>query len=423
MTIDGACAPRLLPPSGRVVPPGTASAGNGWGYMAGNQLPSINYIVQLMLENRSFDHMLGFLYDGKAMSRRPGQPFEGLTGSESNPDDTGNTVQRSSRSTARRPHPYFMPGADPGEGYHEHQYQLFGSGKPPSPPIRDQHGFRHRLRRRHRLRPSAPDAASRTAPPPRPSWEMFTPAALPVLSGPRHGLRRLRPLVPPCPPRRCPTGPSPAPRPARDTWTTTRKSFTAPSIFGLMSQHNLSWAIYGYDQRAADPEELPRHPERRTTAISGMFADFQAARRGRDAAGLLIPRAELGSRRATASTPTTTSPLGEKLIQDVYNAVRNGPGWNQHAAGHHLRRARRLYDHVPPPSGRRPARTPVRRVRVRLHPLRGASPGGAGLAADPGRHGVPGTRRVGTAGPHLGPENHPDPLGPARADRQGRRRA
>ena len=30
--------------------------------MTGNQLPSINHIVQLMLENRSFDHTLGFLY-------------------------------------------------------------------------------------------------------------------------------------------------------------------------------------------------------------------------------------------------------------------------------------------------------------------------------------------------------------------------
>ena len=29
---------------------------------AGNGLPSIEHIVVLMLENRSFDHMLGFLY-------------------------------------------------------------------------------------------------------------------------------------------------------------------------------------------------------------------------------------------------------------------------------------------------------------------------------------------------------------------------
>jgi phospholipase C len=32
------------------------------GFIMANQLPAIKYIVQLMLENRSFDQMLGFLY-------------------------------------------------------------------------------------------------------------------------------------------------------------------------------------------------------------------------------------------------------------------------------------------------------------------------------------------------------------------------
>ena len=48
--------------------------------MAGNQLPSINYIVQLMLENRSFDHMLGFLYAGTGNVSPTGQAFGGLNG-------------------------------------------------------------------------------------------------------------------------------------------------------------------------------------------------------------------------------------------------------------------------------------------------------------------------------------------------------
>jgi phospholipase C len=54
-----------------------------------NQLGSIKHIVQLMLENRSFDQMLGFLYESSGNKSRTGQPFEGLVGTESNPDDTG----------------------------------------------------------------------------------------------------------------------------------------------------------------------------------------------------------------------------------------------------------------------------------------------------------------------------------------------
>src|SRR5579863_442925 len=99
--------------------------------MAGNQLPSINHIVQLMLENRSFDHMLGFLYAGSGNVSPAGQPFEGLTGTESNPDASGQpvTVFKIEPST---PNAYVMPGADPGEGYMATNDQLFGSTSAPS---------------------------------------------------------------------------------------------------------------------------------------------------------------------------------------------------------------------------------------------------------------------------------------------------
>ncbi len=45
-----------------------------------------------MLENRSFDHMLGFLYASNGNVSPTGQPFEGLTGPESNPDENGVAV-------------------------------------------------------------------------------------------------------------------------------------------------------------------------------------------------------------------------------------------------------------------------------------------------------------------------------------------
>jgi Phosphoesterase family len=82
----------------------------------GSGLGSVDHVVVLMLENRSFDHMLGFLYDGQGNVSPAGQPFDGLTGTESNPDATGAavTVSRIEPATADA---YFMPGADPGEGY------------------------------------------------------------------------------------------------------------------------------------------------------------------------------------------------------------------------------------------------------------------------------------------------------------------
>jgi phospholipase C len=48
------------------------------------QLQNINHIVVLMLENRSFDSLLGTLYKNAT--------FEGLSGTEQNPDTKGAPV-------------------------------------------------------------------------------------------------------------------------------------------------------------------------------------------------------------------------------------------------------------------------------------------------------------------------------------------
>ena len=149
--------------------------------MAGNQLPSVQHIVQLMLENRSFDHMLGFLYSGSANVSPTGQAFEGLTGNESNTDASGNTVQvyQIDPATAGA---YFMPGADPGEGYANTNEQLFRAGKPPSPPVAANNGFVTNFADAisYDQRSGRSVAAGTTA---SNIMGMFTPAALPVLSG------------------------------------------------------------------------------------------------------------------------------------------------------------------------------------------------------------------------------------------------
>jgi phospholipase C len=94
-------------------------------------LSSIEHIVVLMLENRSLDHMLGFLYTENGNVSPAGDAFEGLTGDESCPDGNGNqvSVYRILPSTANA---YFMPGADPGEGYAATNAQLYGSSSAPA---------------------------------------------------------------------------------------------------------------------------------------------------------------------------------------------------------------------------------------------------------------------------------------------------
>ena len=91
----------------------------------GTNLAAVNHVVVLMLENRSFDHMLGYLYAGSGNVSPSGQPFEGLTGNESCPDSNGKQVGVY-QITPSTPNAYFMPGADPGEGYKATNNQLWG---------------------------------------------------------------------------------------------------------------------------------------------------------------------------------------------------------------------------------------------------------------------------------------------------------
>src|SRR5580692_2629916 len=82
-----------------------------------------------MLENRSFDQMLGFLYASDGNKSPTGDPYEGLTGNESNPDDAERPVKVFLIDNTTK-HPYLMPGADPGEGFFNTNYQLFRTDTP-----------------------------------------------------------------------------------------------------------------------------------------------------------------------------------------------------------------------------------------------------------------------------------------------------
>src|SRR5215813_13806645 len=93
-----------------------------------------------MLENRSFDQILGLLYADNGNISPAGQPIDGLTGDESNPDRAGRKIPVL-KIEGGHPHAYFMPGADPGEGYHNTNIQLFGTENPPDGMAATNNGF------------------------------------------------------------------------------------------------------------------------------------------------------------------------------------------------------------------------------------------------------------------------------------------
>lgn len=104
------------------------SPGNG-------ALERIDHIVVLMMENRSFDNLLGWLYDpgNPEPFRHPphGQRFEGVSGrdlSNSVPDYAGGPISIPYAQTDRMT----GPNPDPGEEYAHVNRQLYGDSRPGS---------------------------------------------------------------------------------------------------------------------------------------------------------------------------------------------------------------------------------------------------------------------------------------------------
>jgi phospholipase C len=311
-----------------------------------DRLSEIQHIVLLMLENRSFDHMLGLLYSAEGNVSPGGQPFEGLTGSESNPDSTGKAV-KAFPIPAATALTYFMPGADPGEGYTATNAQLFGAEQP-STAAATNHGFVTNFE-------ATLAWESRT-----PGWKplagtqatdimgMYTPALLPVLSGLARGFAVCDQWYASAPTETLPNRAFVAAATSQGHMDDKTTSFTAPTIFGLLTQHSRTWRIYGYDSTPltrltfSDTASAP-------AANFGLFADF----RSDAAAGTLPAYAFLEpdfSAKGNSQHPNYDVAAGEQLIHDVYYALRGGPGWNQTLLIVTYDEHGGCYDHVPPPA-------------------------------------------------------------------------
>jgi phospholipase C len=322
--------------------------------MPGSGLSAIEHVVVLMLENRSLDHMLGFLYsDTGNVSPATGQPFEGLAGTEANPDSSGNavTVFKIEPST---PNAYFMPGADPGEGYMATNDQLFGSISAPasSAQVPAMQGFVKDFA--YTLgwegRDSGYSIVSGTAA--SDIMGCFTPDALPVLSALARGYAVCDHWFSSAPTETLPNRAFANAATSQGHMDDKTHTYTSPSIFGLLSQHGLNWAIYGYTSEPltkSDFTDISGAP----ASHFGVFTDFQKAA----AAGTLPPYTFLEpswDSTGNSQHPNYNVALGEQLIHDVYEAVRSGPGWAQTLLIITYDEHGGCYDHVPPPSGATP---------------------------------------------------------------------
>ncbi len=312
-----------------------------------NQLSRIDHIVHLMLENRSFDHMLGFLYADSGNRSPSGQDFDGLTGEEWNPDDLSRQI-KVYKIQAEGSNCYLMPGADPGEGFQNTNYQLYSNDDPGTGDVPDNKGFV--LNFKSAIASDLAMHYSDTLPGTEASqiMGMYTPELLPILSGLARGFAVCDAWFASVPTETLPNRAFALAGTSQGHLDDHIKVFTCPSIFGRLSDKNIDWAIYGYNR---DPLTRLDYPDTQDADEShfGHFRDFQE----RSSSGALPAYTFLEpswDASGNSQHPNYNVAAGEQLIHDVYYALRNSPNWNSTLLIVTYDEHGGCYDHVAPPT-------------------------------------------------------------------------
>src|ERR1700738_2276671 len=299
------------------------------------QLDQINHIVVLMLENRSFDSMLGMLYP--ASSR-----FDGLTGAESNLDPNGVPVPVWNCPGTDRA-ALSIPDPDPGELWEDINTQLFGTPTVPNPaPAPTMGGFVKNYLSQALKAPGNYDAKA--------VMHYFRPEQVPVISELARQFAVCDRWFASAP---CQTWPSrffahTATANGYENNDPTHFPYTMTTIFNRFELAGLKdWKIYFHDIAQSQP--LPQ-----LWLLAGHFHFFQQFRADAQAGSLpaysfIEPRYFADWTMPNDQHPPHNVTMGEQLIADVYNCLRAGPQWTKTLLIVTYDEHGGCYDHVPPP--------------------------------------------------------------------------
>uniref|UniRef100_A0A0D9Y216 Uncharacterized protein n=1 Tax=Oryza glumipatula TaxID=40148 RepID=A0A0D9Y216_9ORYZ len=301
----------------------------------------IKNVVVLALENRSFDHMLGW------MQRLLGLPIDGLTGAECNPAPGPGPADSLLHCVS--PDADLVVPDDPAHAFEDVLEQLLGfrpndsAGAAASPS--DMSGF---VRSAVSVSALLTDAVMRG----------FTPSRLPAFSALASSFavfdRWFSSIPGPTQPNRLflysATSHGAV---AHDKWNLLR-GYPQRTIFDSLAADALDYRVYF---KTIPTTLFYRRLRTVANAARGTFRRYDAAFRDHARRGLLPalsviePRYfDLTGTPADDDHPAHDVANGQRLVKDVYEALRAGPQWNHTLLIITYDEHGGFYDHVPPPN-------------------------------------------------------------------------
>lgn len=309
----------------------------------------VDHVVVLMLENRAFDHLLGFL-------KEENPEIEGINGACWNAFDPTDPNSEKVYAFKCNNDSYYCTAPDPGHELDDTNVVLFGSKNVPNPAVARNNGFLLRYSQNQLNGGAMPrDFAKRI-------MSCFDPDYIDVISDLARNFILCDQWFSSVP---GPTWPnrffahagtsgghaeSPSNWDAFRSWVSPSGYVELPTLYEKLDEKNVPWAIYYGDISHA--ENIG------TIAQSTNIAPFEENFFARVADGSLpnyvfIEPRFFGS-SANDQHPDHDVRHGEDLIARVYNALRGSNLWSRTLFVVVYDEHGGFYDHVPPPAAVRP---------------------------------------------------------------------
>lgn len=305
-------------------------------------LSKIQHVIVLMLENRSFDHLLGFL---KSTDPR----IAGLTGAEACPQDPG--VAGSPAVAVSRAASFAMP-FDPGHEFPDVQMQLYAPSTVPVNPAAMQGFVKSALAAAQPFPTDAPRI-----------MECFQPDQIPVLCALVQQFAVFNFYYSALPGPTWPNrffihaatsgGLTDSPNPGQILGG---YSFRAGTIYDALQRTQHDWRIYhdGLPQSVGIDTLRLSYIDPFTTHFREMdFFAQDVAAESLPEYTFIEPNYDLGHnyRNGNSMHPLNDIREGEKLLKRVYETLRNSSYWDKMMLVVTFDEHGGFYDHVPPAPG------------------------------------------------------------------------